>query len=122
MNINFFTLYLSAIEPSLTFYRDTLGLRVVRDFSPASFLRIVFLQGEGAGQIELIENKKQPAAEGHNCCSHVSIGIQVADIEAIYKKMQDRQVKITREFLQPERGPKMFFIEDPNGIEIEFIQ
>ena len=75
MNINFFTINLLDITESLFFYRDTLGLKVVRDFCPTDFMRIVFLQGEGTGQIELIENKimKQGVQGNYN----VSIGIKI---------------------------------------------
>ena len=53
MEINFFTINLVDITESLSFYRDILGFKVVRDFCPTDFMRIVFLQGEGSGQIEL---------------------------------------------------------------------
>ncbi|MEI7942008.1 MAG: VOC family protein [Candidatus Riflemargulisbacteria bacterium] len=120
MNINFFTINLLDITESLFFYRDTLGLKVVRDFCPTDFMRIVFLQGEGTGQIELIENKimKQGVQGNYN----VSIGIKVLDISSVFQKMQDKGVTITRNMLNMPHGPKMFFIKDPNGIEVEFIQ
>ena len=122
MNISFITIHLSTIEPSLSFYRDTLGLKIVRDFNPTDFMRIVFLQGEGTGQIELIENKKLPAPLDHTTCPHVTIGIRVTDVQSTHQKLVDQKVTIIRSFLSPERGPKMFYILDPNGVEISFIQ
>lgn len=120
MNIKFFTINMVDITESLSFYRDTLGLNVVRDFCPTAFMRIVFLQGEGSGQIELIENKmmKKVARGNYN----VSIGIKVQDIISVFQDMQNKGIIITRNMLNMPHGPKMFFIKDPNGIEVEFIQ
>ena len=120
MEINFFTINLADITESLSFYRDTLGFKVVRDFCPTDFMRIVFLQGEGSGQIELIENKTmQPCVYGNY---NVSIGIKVHDINSVFQELQAKGVAITRNMLNMPHGPKMLFIQDPNGIEVEFIQ
>lgn len=119
MNYGFVTVKVKNMEESLRFYTEFLGLSVARKFSPGPGINIAFLSDEKGSQIELIENVYEKVKEG---TSIISIGFTVDNLDKVVELVNEKGIKIIRSSLDNSHGPKLFFIEDPNGAEIEFIE
>jgi len=109
------------LEAALRFWRDQLGLHVLRrtDYPQGRF-SLVFLGTGAAGdaaQIELTWNwdQEQPYAEGRNF-GHVAFAVD--DIYATCARLQAQGVAI----LRPPRDGRMAFIRSPDGISVELLQ
>jgi len=120
MKITLFTIRVTNLEESLKFYQEILGMKVVNEIKPNENLHIVFLQGEGEVQLELIEDKTITILD--RIGSIVSIGIYVESIETMAAFLREKKVPLKRGPLTMPNGTKLLFISDPNGVEIEFIQ
>ena len=121
MNANYLwtTITVQSIESSLPFYRDLLGLQLERRFMPHPGLELCFLKDENGIEIELLEHKTGSAAV--TAPSNLSLGFAVKDLDAAMALCREKAIHI-------ESGPfegagvKFFFVRDPNGVNIQFVQ
>lgn len=114
MKIKHITINTADLEKSMKFYEDIIGLKLQRDLrqfgSP-----IVFLADGDDPCIELIENPAQ-AYSG----AGISIGFHTEDVEAKRAELEEKGFAPTP-MLSPNPNVKFFFIQDPNGVKIQFI-
>jgi lactoylglutathione lyase len=107
------------LEASLRFYRDALGLDVIkqRDYPQGQFT-LVYLAapGDTQAQIELTHNWAPEAYTGGRNFGHVAY--EVADIYATCQRLLDHGVIINR----PPRDGHMAFVRSPDQISIELLQ
>ena len=103
------------LEESVRFYTDILGMEEVRRFSPVPGLTIAFVKGEGEATIELIEGE-----EGKK--GLYMVGMEIGDMDEEIAKLKAKGVQLTRGPLGKPGGPKIAFLEGPDGVEIELIQ
>lgn len=107
------------LEASLRFYRDALGLEVVRQSEhPAGRFTLVYLAapGDHAAQIELTWNWDAELYTGGRNFGHIAF--QVEDIYAVCTGLQAHGVTLNR----PPRDGYMAFVRSPDGISIELLQ
>ncbi len=112
------------LDLSLRFYRDALGLDVVRRTEhEAGRFTLVYLAapGDGNAQIELTYNWPAPdgTAEtytGGRNFGHVAYAVD--DLYATCQRLQDHGVTI----LRPPRDGRMAFVRSPDQISIELLQ
>ena len=131
-----------SIEASLAFYRDLLGLEVVRDFTrdlpflmelvgiPAKSIRSVFLEITPEHFVELVEYhgvEQFPAAArpcdlgvGHTCLFVEDLTALHAELLAAGIKMRSAQ-PVTLP-LGPYAGSKVIYAHDPDGYLVELYQ
>jgi len=119
MKYGFVTITVKDMDESARFYKDVLGLKEARRFSPQPGVDIVFLKDEEGNAIELIAHEGNEGACGR---SSVSIGFEVDSLEATMAMLKDRNVGIIRGPLGATGGVRFLFVKDPNGVEIEFIE
>lgn len=107
------------IDASLKFYRDALGLDVVRRSEhEAGRFTLVFLAapGDHSAQVELTYNwDAEPYGEGRNF-GHLAYA--VPDIYAACQRLVDHGVTV----LRPPRDGRMAFVRSPDNISIELLQ
>lgn len=107
------------LEASLRFYRDALGLEVVRrkDYPQGRFT-LVYLAapGDAAAEVELTHNWDPEAYTGGRNFGHIAY--QVEDIYALCRRLQEHGVTI----LRPPRDGHMAFVRSPDDISIELLQ
>lgn len=107
------------IEQSLRFYRDALGLELLKTYeSEQGRFTLVFLAapGDSEAQVELTYNwDPEPYDEGRNF-GHLAY--QVDDIYAACQRLMDHGVTINR----PPRDGHMAFVRSPDNISIELLQ
>jgi lactoylglutathione lyase len=109
----------SDVEASLRFYRDALGLQVLRrKDEPAGRFTLIFLAapGQPEAQIELTHNWDPEVYTGGRNFGHIAYAVD--DIYATCRRLQEHGVTI----LRPPRDGRMAFVRSPDGISIELLQ
>ncbi len=111
------TIYVNDLEESLQFYQTVVGLPVQSRFTAGLGVEIAFL-GDGEAKIELI---KRPGAEPVFIGKDIAIGFGVPDVEAKRAQLISEGVS-AGPMLQPNPNTKFFFVTDPSGVSVQFIQ
>jgi lactoylglutathione lyase len=107
------------LQNSLRFYRDALGLNVVRKNEyPQGRFTLVYLAapGDEEAQVELTYNWDPEVYTGGRNFGHLAYAVD--DIYATCEKLQAHGVTI----LRPPRDGRMAFVRSPDGISIELLQ
>jgi len=109
----------SDLDSSLKFYRDALGLEVLRSQEyPASRFTLVFLAapGDEEAQVELTYNWDPEELSGARNFGHIAYAVD--DVYALCQRLQSHGVTI----LRPPRDGRMAFVRSPDNISIELLQ
>ena len=113
------------LDESVRFYRDLLGMKLLRkkDY-PSGRFTLAFV-GYGAESdnavIELTHNWDTHEYELGNAFGHVAVGVE--DIYKTCEALRAQGAKIVREpGPMKHGGSEIAFIEDPNGYKIELIK
>ncbi len=107
------------LETSLRFYRDALGLDVIRTHeAPAGRYTLVYLAAPGQpdAQVELTFNWDPEVYTGGRNFGHLAY--EVDDIHATCQRLVEHGVTINR----PPRDGRMAFVRSPDNISIELLQ
>lgn len=107
------------LDASLRFYRDALGLEVVRQREyPQGRFTLCYLAapGDGEAEVELTYNWDPENYTGGRNFGHLAY--RVDDIYALCKRLQEHGVTINR----PPRDGHMAFVRSPDNISIELLQ
>ena len=103
------------MEESTKFYTEILGMEEVRRFSPQPGLTIALFKGEGNTMIELIENEE-------NKKGLFLVGMEVEDIDAEVANLKIKGIELTQGPFGAPGGPRVAFLNAPDGVEIELIE
>ena len=109
----------SDVEKSLAFYRDALGLQVLREYSSEQGrFTLIYLAapGDEQAQIELTYNWDPETYSGGRNFGHIAFGVD--NIYETCARLQDHGVIISR----PPRDGRMAFVRSPDQISIELLQ
>ena len=109
----------SDLDASLRFYRDALGLTVLRTTEhPQGRFTLVYLAapGDEDAQVELTYNWDPEVYTGGRNFGHLAYGVD--NIYAACEKLQAHGVTI----LRPPRDGRMAFVRSPDDISIELLQ
>ncbi len=109
----------SDVEKSLAFYRDALGLQVLREYSSEQGrFTLIYLAapGDEQAQIELTYNWDPEVYTGGRNFGHMAFAVD--DIYATCQRLQEHGVTIAR----PPRDGRMAFVRSPDQISIELLQ
>ena len=107
------------LEASLHFYRDALGLEVLRSKEvPSGRFTLVFLAapGDSQAQVELTYNWDPETLQGGRNFGHLAYAVD--NIYATCERLQQHGVTI----LRPPRDGYMAFVRSPDNISIELLQ
>jgi len=107
------------LEESLSFYRDALGLEVLRvQEVPSGRFTLAFLAapGDQQAQVELTYNWDPEKYTGGRNFGHLAY--EVDDIYGLCDRLMKAGVTINR----PPREGRMAFIRSPDNISIELLQ
>lgn len=95
---------------SVAFYRDALGLAIHREFSGGT----VFFVGNGLLEVSG-RGSAGPSAD-------TVLWLQVRDLAATRRLLEDRGVAITRQAREEPWGLLEMWIEDPDGLRIVLVE
>ncbi|WP_027399380.1 VOC family protein [Anaerovorax odorimutans] len=112
------TITVNNLEESIKFYNEILGLKVNRRFAAGPGKEIAFL-GEGDTKIELVCDSN---IKIENRSSGISLGFKVENLDETLKMTEEKGIKMTKGIFQPNPHVKFFFVNDPNGIDIQFVE
>ncbi len=111
------TLNVSDFEKSLKFYKEVAGLPLKRQMD-APGLKIAFL-GEGETLVELICDSKNPVVDLR---APVGLGFLVSNLAATLEDFRSRGIQIDSGPFQPNPGIRFFFVRDPDGMSVQFVE
>ena len=112
------TLNVKNMEESLKFYVEVVGLSVDKRFKAGPGTEIVFL-GDGETKVELI------CDEGNkdiNVGKDISWGFEVKSVDDMMNFVKEKCIAIESGPIQPNPHVKFFFVKDPNGLKIQFVE
>lgn len=107
------------LDASLKFYRDALGLEVLRSKEvPSGRFTLVFLAapGDGSAQVELTYNWDPEVLQGGRNFGHLAYAVD--NIYDTCERLQQHGVTI----LRPPRDGYMAFVRSPDNISVELLQ
>jgi lactoylglutathione lyase len=113
------------LERSIAFYKQVLGMKVLRkqDYPEGKFTLAFVGYGDEASHavLELTHNWETPSYDLGSGYGHVAI--EVTDAYRACEEVKKRGGKVTREAGPMKHGTTVIaFVEDPDGYKIEFIQ
>jgi lactoylglutathione lyase len=113
------------LERSLAFYRDVLGMQILRrhDYPEGRFTLAFVGYGDEADHtvVELTHNWDTDTYELGTAFGHIALG--VADVYAACTAIQARGGKVVRPAGPMKGGTRVIaFVEDPDGYKIELVE
>lgn len=111
------TISVKNMDKSVQFYKEVVGLPVARRFTTDAGYEIVFL-GEGETKVELVCGPKHPVP----CGVGVSLGFEVKSLEDMMDFIKEKELPISSGPFQPTQHIKFFFVEDPDGYSVQFVE
>lgn len=112
------TLMVKNLEASLKFYQEIVGLDISKKFSAGPGVEIAFM-GDGETKVELIYNEAIKDVDlGHD----ISLGFEVKSVEEMMTLVKGKGIDIHSGPFQPNPHTKFFYVLDPNGLKIQFVE
>jgi len=118
MNFCWCTVNVKDMDESIRFYTDIVGLPVEKRYSAAEGVELAFL-GDSQTKVELICNKhvkEVGAKEG------ISLGFEVVSVEEMMADVKRKGLEIDSGPFQPNPHIRFFYIKDPDGLKIQFVE
>lgn len=112
------TINVKNMEESLKFYEEIVGLPIVNRFPAGPNMEIVFL-GDGETLLELIHDSGQTDISIGN---DISIGFAVDSLDETMEFLKGNGIDIHSGPFEPNPSTRFFFVLDPNGLRIQFIE
>lgn len=111
------TLIVKDLEESIEFYTEIVGLHLNRKIQAGPGVEIAFL-GVGETEVELMTspNKREP-----DLGKDISIGFEIDSVDKKMSELSGKGIAINGPF-SPNPHIKFFYIQDPNGLKIQFVE
>jgi lactoylglutathione lyase len=106
------------LEESYRFYTNIVGLKETRRFPSGPGREIVFL-GNGETEVELIYNEEKKEV---NMGQDISLGFEVESVDKKMEELETKGVAILSGPFSPNPHVKFFYVLDPNGLKIQFVE
>jgi lactoylglutathione lyase len=106
------------MEESLKFYRDIVGLSLSHRFTDGKGSEFVFL-GDGETKLELIGHEAQKYVD---LGKDISLGFTVNSVDEKLAFIRGKGIAVHSGPFQPGPHVKFFFVLDPNGLKIQFVE
>ncbi|MDF9408717.1 VOC family protein [Pelotomaculum isophthalicicum JI] len=113
------TITVNNMEESLKFYQEIVGLSIEKRYMAGPATEIAFL-GSGETKVELLYHND--VNQNINVGQNISLGFEVNSVDEMIKFIQEKGLKIESGPFQPAPHIKFFFVKDPNGLSIQFVE
>jgi len=112
------TLTVRDMAASLWFYQEIVGLEIDNRMQVGNGTEIVFL-GKGDTKVELIchQGKKET-----DMGKDISLGFEVPSLDRQLALVQEKGIAVTSGPYQPNRFVRFFYVQDPDGLSIQFVE
>jgi lactoylglutathione lyase len=112
------TLNVNNMEESLKFYEEIVGLAMNRRFNAGNGMEIAFL-GDGETKVELIRNE---TCKEISIGQDISLGFEVKSVAEMIDFVISKGIDVHSGPFQPNPHLKFFYVKDPNGLKIQFVE
>jgi lactoylglutathione lyase len=112
------TIKVKDLEESIEFYQEIVGLKLQRKFEAGPEREIAFLTTDGQTAVELIDDQSQDSVD---LGLDISLGFEVDSVEEKIKSLREKNISIHSGPISPNPNIEFFFILDPNGLRIQFV-
>ncbi|MGO1470064.1 MAG: VOC family protein [Tissierella sp.] len=112
------TVNVKDLKESLYFYEKIVGLKIDQRIDMGKDQAIVFL-GDGETKLELLYNSEN---KNIDMGRSISLGFEVKSIEEKMEFVKREGIEIHSGTFNPAPNTKFFFILDPNGLKIQFVE
>jgi predicted enzyme related to lactoylglutathione lyase len=102
------------LDRTITFYRDTLGLAVAREFGEGDQRGVVFFAG--GGFIEVVGTGPPAGRAG------VQLWLQVRSLDDAVSELSNRGVELARPPVLEPWGLLEAWLDDPDGVRIHLVE
>ncbi len=117
MNMMHVTIKTCRFEEEIAFYERYLGLTIQRDMRPLGKDLVFLGENERSTMVEVI---REPSAQDSGN-DHLSIGFRTGDLASAKEALVSAGFEPTP-FVTPEPGVQFFFVKDPAGVRVQFVQ
>ncbi|CAH1212254.1 Lactoylglutathione lyase [Vibrio harveyi] len=114
----------SDLERSLKFYRDALELEIKDQYVFDGFSLTYLANSETGFELELTHNHDQSEPYTHGS-GYGHLAVSVEDIEAVHRRLTSLDIEASDIKVfdhQQKHLATFFFVTDPDGYKIEFLQ
>ena len=118
MSFCWVTIHVKDMKESLEFYEEVVGLKLNQRLEAGPDMELAFL-GEGETQVELIYNKKNTDL---NLSENISLGFKVSSVDEKIEFIKAKNLEIHSGPFKPNPSTSFFFVLDPNGLKIQFVE
>ena len=101
-------------EQSFRFYAEILALHIYREWVSGSTRGVVFFLG--GGFLELSGSSEAP------CSEKVSLWLQVRDVNAVGRELEDSGVDIVEAPVDKPWGLREMRVQDPDGVRLVIVE
>ena len=112
------TISVKNMEESIKFYKEIVGLEIDKRYAAGPGREIAFM-GAGETKVELIFDAYCTEV---SFGKDISLGFEVASVDDMLKFLEEKRIAIQSGPFQPNPRVKFFFIQDPNGLKIQFVE
>ncbi|MDG5814136.1 VOC family protein [Chitinispirillales bacterium ANBcel5] len=112
------TVYVRDLDQSIKFYKEIIGLKLNRRANVTDTRELAFL-GEGETQIELICDKSVGEPQ---IGSGISLGFVTESLEEMITFLGEKGIDVHSGPKQPNPTIRFFYVLDPNGVKIQFVE
>jgi lactoylglutathione lyase len=118
MKLSHITITVKDLDESLKFYEEIVGLSIDKRFKSGPDSEIVFL-GDSETKVELISNT---ANTNVNIGKDISLGFEVDSLDEMIEFVNLKGIEISGGIFQPNPHVRFFYVLDPNGVKVQFLQ
>jgi len=114
------TIKVKDLEESIKFYQEIVGLKLQRSFEAGPEREIAFLAAaEGETEVELIDDQ---AKESVDVGQDISLGFEIDSVTEKIEFLKEKGIGIESGPIAPNSEIEFFYVLDPNGIKIQFVE
>lgn len=113
------TINVADMDKSLEFYTKAVGLPIARQMQNGPDRRLSFLGDPASTQVELIYD---PGRKEKSFGPDISIGFEVQSVDAKIEELKSLGVAIASGPHQPIPSIKFFYVSDPDGLKVQFVE
>lgn len=117
MRIMHVTVFAKDVDASVKFYQEVAGLSIVRDLRGGDHSVVFLNDGTQDFCFEIAQGDDQMQYSG----TGVSLGLASDDLDAERERLESMGIKVG-ETISPNPFVKFFFIPDPDGFLVQFVQ
>ena len=116
MKLSYITFMVRDIQKTVSFYRDLVGLKIVRQFNPGRGEIVFMSNGDGETMLEFVQSPDVPKV------STVGLTLSFQSTEAL-EALRQKAVDLgyaPSELINHPPKPTHFTVPDPDGVCVEF--